>query len=156
MGAPRSPVGLRVIVGYKLAKAVAGLALGVTLLALGPDRAGDALEALASSVRRHAVQAWSLALGRLLARAAAEEAMGVVAVAALLDGCFSAFEAWALHLRLWWSPWLIIVSTSALLPVEVVALVRNPGAGRVGLLVVNAAIVGYLAWRRATVVKAPR
>jgi uncharacterized membrane protein (DUF2068 family) len=43
----------------------------------------------------------------------------------------------------------VVATTSSLLPIEVVTLVRHPSAGRVMLVLVNALIVVYLIQRRA-------
>jgi uncharacterized membrane protein (DUF2068 family) len=65
----------------------------------------------------------------------------VVAVAVIVDGTVTLVEGWALHGRYRWSRWLVVATTSSLLPIEVVTLVRHPSAGRVMLVLVNALIV---------------
>ena len=142
------PAGERVIVGYKLVKAAAVLLLGTALLTLGPTVAGVELRALAAAARHHAAPAWSIALADWLVREATGRNTVVVGLAALLDGVSSGFEGWALRRRFPWAPWLIVGSTSTLLPFEVTVLLRHPSLVRAGLLALNLLIVGYLVWRR--------
>jgi uncharacterized membrane protein (DUF2068 family) len=141
-------IGLRLIVGYKLVKALAELLLGVVLLFLGLAGLADHLQAVALSFRHHAAEAWSIALADRLVRAATERNLLVVALASILDGVVSSVEGWALHRRYGWSRWLVVGATACLLPFEVAALVRHLTAGRIALLSMNALIVVYLVLRR--------
>jgi uncharacterized membrane protein (DUF2068 family) len=52
----------------------------------------------------------------------------------------------ALHKR--WAEYLTVLATGALIPVEVAEIVRRPTLLRVGALVLNLAIVGWLAYRK--------
>lgn len=138
-------LGVRLIVGYKLLKALAELALAALLLSAG---AAEEVRQLASALRDHATAAWSIALADQLVHVASGRHLMVVALASIADAIFSAFEGWALHRRYSWSRWLIVIATGCLLPFEVAALVRRFTAGRVVLLIINALIVAYLARRR--------
>jgi uncharacterized membrane protein (DUF2068 family) len=141
-------LGVRLIVGYKLAKAAAALSLGVLLLFLGSAGLAHELREVAAALRHHFAAAWSVELSEALVRAAGGRHLLVVAVALLLDGVSSLVEGWALHRRYRWSRWLIVAATSALLPFEVLSLFRRLSLGRFAILLVNAAIVAYLARRR--------
>lgn len=136
-------VGVRVIVGYKLVKAALGLVLGVVLLVFSTSVTAE-LRLVASMLRAHALGAWSFMLADRVAGFATREHVALVGVAALFDAAFSAFEGWALHKRYGWSRWLIVVSTSALVPFEIYELARRFTIGRALVLVVNAWIVIYL------------
>jgi uncharacterized membrane protein (DUF2068 family) len=136
--------GLRLIVGYKLVKAAAGLAIGVLILTLMSFGLAEHLQAFALTVRNHAAEAWSIALAKWLTNAATSRRLLVIALACLLDAVFSAFEAWALRRRYRWSGWLIVAATSALLPFEAVALAKHFTAGRAVLAAANVLIVLYL------------
>lgn len=140
-------IGVRLIVGYKIAKAGAELLLGALLLTLGSASLAEGLRAVALTVRHHAAEAWSIELAERLVQVAAGRNL-VVALALLLDGVSSLVEGWALHRRYRWSRWLIVGATSCLLPFEVVALIRHLAPGRVVLLLGNALIVAYLIQRR--------
>lgn len=116
-----APVGLRLIIGYKFAKAAVELLPGALLLSLGAAGLTGDLKALALFLHRHATEAWSISLAQHLVHATTQRNVLVVAVAALLDGALTLIEAYALHRRYRWSRWLVIGTTSCSLPVEVVA-----------------------------------
>jgi uncharacterized membrane protein (DUF2068 family) len=137
--------GLVLIITYKLGKGglwlvlALGLAIGIHL------GIGHRLAGAAEQLRHHATHAWSLALARLLVRASTPRGLWTMVVALLADGVVSLIEGWALLHGRWWGPWLVVVATGALLPYELFAVARHPHLGRVALLVVNLAIVVYLA-----------
>ena len=85
-------LGVRLIVGYKLTKAVAALSLGVLFLLLGKAGLAQGLLAVASILRHHAVEAWSIELSAWLVRAASGRHLEVVSFALLLDGVSSLVE----------------------------------------------------------------
>ena len=141
--------GLVLVIGYKLGKGLLEIALGVAFVLAIRMGIGEDLVAIAEHLRHHA-RAWSIELARLVMRAARPRALWTIAVALSADGVFSLFEGWSLVRGWWWGPWLVVVATSALLPFEVVALVREPHVARAVVLAINAAIVVYLAgksWR---------
>jgi len=152
-GAAQDAVGLRLIIGYKFAKASAECLFAGLLLLLGTTHVTEELRAAAQGMQRHATEAWSLALAGRLVHAATARTVLLVAVAAFLDGVLSWVEGWALHRRYRWSGWLVVGTTVSLLPFEAVELVRRLSWGRVALLVINALIVVYLVRNR---VEAPR
>ncbi|MDP9148910.1 MAG: DUF2127 domain-containing protein [Myxococcota bacterium] len=140
--------GLWVIIIYKLAKGSLWLAFAGTLVALMQVHVplGDRLLGVAAHLRHHS-GAWSVALAELVVRAATRRGLWTIAFALTADGMVSLLEGWALFHGHWWGPWLVVVATGGFLPFEVVALLRRPTALRVALLVVNLAIVVYLALR---------
>ncbi|MGD0676486.1 MAG: DUF2127 domain-containing protein [Polyangiaceae bacterium] len=136
--------GLIAIITYKLVKGGAWLVLAA-VLALGTRwGVGGLLLRLADQLRHHA-QAWSIALAKVVVRAATRRGLWTIAFALVADGTSSLIEGWALLRGHWWGPWLVVVSTGSLLPFEVVALARHAHLGRVALLAVNCVIVFYLA-----------
>ena len=48
-----------------------------------------------------------------------------------------------------WAEWLTVIVTASFIPFEIYELARRPGAAKVFAIALNAAIVAYLAWRRA-------
>jgi len=140
-------VGLRLIVGYKLAKATAELLIGLALL-VDSSMLTHQLQLLAGNVREHTAEAWSVALAEQFVHAATQRHLLVGGVAACLDGALTFAEAWALHSRYRWARWLVIGTTSCLLPMEVIAVVRHASLFRVVLLSVNVLIVINLVCRR--------
>ena len=141
-------LGLRLIIGYKLVKAAAGFLLGVLIFSLASAGLADELQTVALNFRNHATAAWSVTLAKWLMGATTSRNLRVVAIAALLDAAASLFEGWALHRRFGWSRWLVVLTTSSLLPLEAVAIVRHFSAGRVALMIVNVLIVVYLVRHR--------
>ena len=142
--AARREAALSLIIGYKLVKGGTWLVLAVVILVLMHMGLEDRLLGLAEHLRHHA-NAWSLALARLVVGAASRRGLAAILVALLADGCFSLLEGWALYHGRWWGPWLVVIGTGALLPFEVVALVRHLHPARALVLAVNVAIVWYLA-----------
>lgn len=153
--AGRREAGLVVIIAYKLVKGVLWLVLALVLLvATRMGLAGHLLGA--ADHLRHNAHAWSLALAKLLVQAATRRGMWTLIVALLVDGVASLVEGWALYHGRWWGPWLVVATTASLLPFEVVALVRHVHAERIALLVVNLAIVVYLARKAVREARAHR
>ncbi len=142
--ADRAPeTGLRLIIAYKVVKATVAVLLGTLLLGASGFALAD-VQALATSLLRHATSAWSIRLAKTLLDAATARNLQIIAVACLLDAALTGVEAWALHRRFWWSGWLVVAATSALLPFEGIALVRHFALGRVVITVGNVLIVAYL------------
>ncbi len=136
--------GLVLIIAYKLTKGGLWLVLAVTILVMMRMGLGDRLLGLADHLRLHA-HAWSLRLADLAVRASSRRALWTIVVALVADGTLTLFEAWALIHGQWWGPWLVVVATGSLLPFEIAALVRHPHIIRSLVLLVNLAIVAYLA-----------
>lgn len=139
--------GLRLIIAYKLVKAAGEVGAAVLIAALVAAGLASDLHAIAEQLRRHVVHAWSIWVANLLLRALGARSLELVSAALWLDGAFSFLEGWALHRRWWWGPWLVVVATGALVPFEIIALVRRVHVGRILLLAINLAIVVYLARR---------
>lgn len=140
------PRGLRLIIAYKVGKGVLWLVLAAVLSVFMRLGLGDRLLSFADVLRHHA-HAWSLKLARLLVRADDPRVLWTLVAALLADGVASLLEGWALIYGHWWGPWLVVITTSSLLPFEIAAIARKPHALRLLLLLVNAAIVVYLARR---------
>jgi len=156
MSEDTSPLGVRVIVVYKLAKAGAELVLAalLTVVLIGGEewRAHD----IAIALSRHFTGAWSLELTALIARAAAPHSVELAIVALVLDGALTLGEGWALYRDFTWAPWIVVVTTGSRIPFELFELARRPRAGRVLIVVANAMIVAYLAVRAARARRASR
>jgi len=72
----------------------------------------------------------------------------VLAVAALLYAALETTEGLGLALRRRWADYLTVLATGVLIPWEVIEVFRKVTFLRVGALVVNVAIVVYLAYRK--------
>jgi uncharacterized membrane protein (DUF2068 family) len=140
----RREPGLIVIITYKLVKGVLWLVLAATIVVMMRMGLGDHLLGLARHLRLHAHH-WSLALANLVVKASSRRSLWRIAFALVADGSVTLLEGWSLLHGRWWGPWLVVVATGSLLPIEVYALVRHPHVVRALIFVVNIAIVVYLA-----------
>lgn len=139
--------GLRLIIGYKLARAAVTLTAAGLLVAAALSGHAGALDELALRLRGHMTSAWSIVLADALVRAVTPRHLLLLAAACGLDGSFTFVEGWSLWRDWWWGPWLVVVTTAAFVPFEVVVLVRHLAWGRAILLAVNIAVAVYLARR---------
>jgi len=151
-GRPRTAedLALRSIVLYKMVKAAVALGAGVVLLALWPFGLPEWIEHLAIRLRHHFVEAWTVHLADWLVKHTSRHRIELSIAALFLDGGMTGIEGWSLKRRYWWGPWLVVVATGSLLPVEVYEWIRHPHVGRAVLFIVNLAIVLFLAhhaWR---------
>ena len=134
---------VRLIALFKLLKGVLLFALGVAALKLlHMDIAG-------------AVEDWTMRLGfmqnsrfvgRALATAAAVTPNRVrdLIVGSFLYGGLFLTEGIGLWLLKRWAMWFTVIITGSFLPVEFYEFARHPGTGKVALLAINLALVGYL------------
>ncbi len=144
---PVVTAGIRLIVLYKLVKGAIEAA-GALVLAAGPSLGIDqAIVRTALALQHHATRAWAVHLSQSLSVLSTPGHLRLAAVALSLDATLTLVEGWSLRRGHWWGPWLVVLATGALLPFEVVYLARRPRPGRLIVLLVNALIVGYLAWR---------
>jgi uncharacterized membrane protein (DUF2068 family) len=139
------PVGLRLIVTYKIVKAVLQVAAAALLFYGAAHGLGARLADFAEHLREHAVHAWSNVFAAALLRFVhARHSLVWTADALLFDAALSGVEAWALSRRYTWGEWLVVGTTAFLIPFEIVALLHHVRVGRAILLVLNVAIVAYL------------
>jgi uncharacterized membrane protein (DUF2068 family) len=71
----------------------------------------------------------------------------VFGVVALAYGALEGVEAYGLWTRKRWAEWLTVLATALLLIPEVIELTKGASLLKVGGLVVNLLVVGYLIWR---------
>ncbi|HZS13441.1 MAG TPA: DUF2127 domain-containing protein [Candidatus Dormibacteraeota bacterium] len=74
---------------------------------------------------------------------------------AILYGLLELLEGMGLLMRRRWAEYLVLVSTSAFLPVEVDELARHPTPLKAVALLVNIAIMAYLVWRKRLFLERP-
>jgi len=146
--------GEKAIIVYKLGRAcVQGLAAALLLLG-ARDGLGAALARVAQRIADHAVHASVAALAhRILAALPHLQLLGAALAA---DAGLAALEGWALARGHRWGEWLVVVTTGSLLPWEAWELIRRPSLVRLLLLVVNLAVVLYLALRIVRRSRPPR
>jgi uncharacterized membrane protein (DUF2068 family) len=155
-GAPHEPsdAGLRVIIAYKGAKAIAWPLLALVLFVALRAGLDERIQAAILRFHSHLSRQWSIELAEWALRTATRRHLAMASGALFLDGIVSGVEAWALHRRKPWGEWLVVLATGSLLPFEIVRLIRKPKLGRFLVLAVNLAVVGYLSWRLRAEAKA--
>jgi uncharacterized membrane protein (DUF2068 family) len=134
-GAEAQETGVRVIVTYKVVKAILQLVAAAVLFYGVRHGLTASLTRFADHLRHHAVNAWSNIVVHLLERFlhAPHSILWTAGV-----------EGYALSRGYAWGEWLVVVTTGSLIPFEIFALTRHVRAGRVILLILNLLIVGYL------------
>ncbi|MFL5307008.1 MAG: DUF2127 domain-containing protein [Polyangia bacterium] len=144
-GTEANATGVRLILFYKLAKAVLQTAAGLVLLYWGHHGLTATLAQFADNLRHHAVHAWSNILIHVLFKFThAHHGIVFTACALFGDAALSSVEGYALWRGYTWGEWLVVATTSGLIPFEIYALTRHFRAGRVVLLLLNVVIVAYL------------
>jgi uncharacterized membrane protein (DUF2068 family) len=140
---PRAP-GVRLIVLYKYAKAVAEVLLAIAIMVLVISGSVGRAYDLAAAMREQMLHHWSIKLAEFLMRSLTATRLWWVVAALIGDSIISAVEGWALGRGYHWAAWLVVAATSLLLPVEVIELSYRTTAGRILIFAINLSIVLYL------------
>jgi uncharacterized membrane protein (DUF2068 family) len=142
----RKDRGLRLIALFKFAKIVLLIAVGLgALRLLDPDTAARAQRwatALATSSDRRLVQ-------QLLAQVVglSPGRLEVLALGAFLYAGLFTTEGVGLWWGRRWAEYLTVVATASFVPIEIFEILQRVSLPRVGALVTNIAVVGYLVYR---------
>ena len=139
------PRALRLIILYKLLKGGAVLSLALWLTLLGDHVHEQVLRLLQEVATRGHL---ALRLADWLEPRATVHALATARWVAWLDGTTTLAEGLLLHQGRAWGEWLVVVGAGLLIPFELLAVAHHPTPLRVLVLLGNAAIVAYLAWRR--------
>jgi uncharacterized membrane protein (DUF2068 family) len=141
----RSRVVLRLIAAERIVRSLLLLAAGIYLLSHRHTDFGRIADHVARSIeldpRRPFVRHLIEHLHRLHAGT-----LVLTGIAALGYGALELVEGVGLWLDQLWAEYLTVIATALLVPLEVYELVRKPSALKAGGIVVNLAIVAYLAW----------
>ena len=134
---------VRLIALFKLLKGVLLIAVGVAALKL---LHADIASLVESWVAVLGLDQNSRFVGRALSTAAALTPNRVrdLIVGSFLYGGLFLTEGIGLWLLKRWAMWFTVIITGSFLPLEIYELTRHPSAGKIGLLAVNLALVGYL------------
>ena len=142
---PRSRRIIRLIAAERIVRSLLLLAAGVYLLSHRHTDFGRLADHVARAVeldpRRPLVRHLIERLHRLHAGT-----IVLTGLAALGYGALELVEGVGLWLDKLWAEYLTVIATSLLIPLEVYELVRKPSLLKAGGIVVNVAIVAYLAW----------
>ncbi len=87
-------------------------------------------------------------LFRLLAYVGAFNHITIIAVAGIAYAALEATEGIGLALRRRWAEYLTVIATGILIPYEAYEVVLHATLFKVGALLLNIAVVGYLAYRK--------
>jgi uncharacterized membrane protein (DUF2068 family) len=141
---------IKVIIVDKLARTVVLFALGVGLLVAGHNGALDywadwAENQLNLNVGHNIIL---LLLLRLLVYVGAFRHITLIAFSAILYAALEATEGVGLAARRRWAEYLTVIATGILIPFEVYEVLLRPTLFKVGALLLNLAVVGYLAYRK--------
>jgi uncharacterized membrane protein (DUF2068 family) len=140
---PRA-AGVRLIVAYKLTKALVFMALAVVITTLALSGYIDKAYELAHTMRDHLVNHWAVKLAAFLMRWLTMARIWWVVAALAGDAIVSAIEGLALARGYAWAAWLVVAATSLLLPVEVIEIAYRTTLARVAIFAINLGIVLYL------------
>ena len=133
----KRPLGLEAIIDYKLTKAVVELILGL-LLVIGLVRGAEAMSAtFAQVILDHASGAWALRVATIIVLTGTSGHVKIAAAVAIADSVLSAVEGLALRAGRWWAPWLVVIATGSLIPVEIWEIIRKPKPVRGAILIIN-------------------
>ena len=135
------------IIAFKAFKCLTLVAVGVVLLA---TRHADPADLLIRGALILHVPLTSRILDRALhmALSLTVAKQTGIALTAFGYGALMGAEGIALYLRKPWARWFTIIATASFIPVEIYEIAREPHLVRLGVLVVNAAIVVYLVRRK--------
>jgi uncharacterized membrane protein (DUF2068 family) len=144
MKARTDEAAFQAVITYKAVKGLVQLLLALLLSVSLLVGWGDELQDWAHEFRNHSTRAYAVEISRLLEKATTPRGLHITLAALWLDGAVTLLEGWALRRRHWWGPWVVVGVSGALLPFEVVEMVRRFRWTRLLVLVVNAAVVAFL------------
>jgi uncharacterized membrane protein (DUF2068 family) len=149
--------GLVLIAAYKLLLALFFIALGVGALRLVGKDVGDVLYQIASDLKFNPEGRF---VNFILDRASLldDPMLRRIGFGAFCYAAIGIAEAIGLYLEKAWGEYLTLIITASFLPWEILEIVRRHTMPRVGLLVVNIAVLIYLSklvWERQHGSKAP-
>lgn len=139
------PVGMRLIITYKFVKGPISLALAAALT-FASARSLHALEWII-----HEFTDWGPFMARVghwMHRHLSNGLTGKAALLAWLDGSSTVIEGILLATGFGWAEWIVVAVLGALIPFEAYGFIRHPTSTRAAVMIVNALVVAYLAWRR--------
>ena len=146
---------IKVIIVERIVKSTVLLLGAVGLLIAGHsgylDRWGDYAENQLNLNVGHNIVITLLL--RLLAFVGNFNHLTVIAVAGILYAALEATEGVGLALRRRWAEYLTVIATGILIPYEAYEVVLHATLFKVGALLLNLAVVGYLAYRKRLFVR---
>jgi uncharacterized membrane protein (DUF2068 family) len=141
---------IKVIIVERIVKAIVLVALGVGLLVIGRKGwldiwASYAQDQLNLNVGRSIILQLLL---RGVVYLGAFNHITLLAVSAIAYAALEATEGVGLAMRRRWAEYLTVIATGILIPYEVYEVIMRPTLFKVGALLLNLAVVGYLTYRK--------
>jgi uncharacterized membrane protein (DUF2068 family) len=141
---------IKVIIAERIVKAIVLIALAIGLMVAGEKRwlatwAEYAQDQLNLDAGRGIIVQLLL---RLLVFIGNFSHVNVVAVAAIAYALLEGTEGVGLAMRRRWAEYLTVIATGLLIPYEFYEVIRHVTLFKVGALLLNLAVVGYLAYRK--------
>ena len=141
---------IKVIIVERILKAIVLIALGVGLLVAGRNGwldlwASWAEDQLNLNVGRNIIVQLLL---RLITYIGAFNHISILAVSAIGYAALEATEGVGLAMRRRWAEYLTVIATGILIPYEAYEVVNHATLFKAGALLLNLAVVGYLAYRK--------
>jgi uncharacterized membrane protein (DUF2068 family) len=137
---------LRLIALFKLLKAAVLIALGVGALKLLHKDVAGAIEHWVELLKLDPSNYYIDAALEKVSRVTPDKIKELGLGSLIYAGLFST-EGIGLWLEKGWAEWLTVVITSSLVPIEIYEIYRHPTAIKIGVLLINIAIVAYLGYR---------
>jgi len=141
---------IKVIIVERIVKAIVLIALGIGLLVAGRKGWLDiwatwAEDQLNLNVGRNIIVQLLL---RLLAYIGSFSHVTILALSAIAYAALEATEGVGLAMRRRWAEYLTVIATGILIPYEAYEVINHATLFKVGALLLNLAVVGYLAYRK--------
>jgi len=141
---------IKVIIVERIAKAIVLVAIGIGLLVAGQkgwldNWAEYAQDQLNLTVGRNIILELLL---RALVYVGAFTHITLLAISAMAYAALEATEGVGLAMRRRWAEYLTVIATGILIPYEAYEVIMHPTLFKVGALLLNLAVVGYLAYRK--------
>ena len=141
---------IKVIIVERIVKAIVLIALGITLLVAGHKGWLDAWADFAENqlnlnVGRNIIMQLLL---RVLVYIGAFNHISLLAISAIAYAALEGTEGVGLAMRRRWAEYLTVIATGVLIPFETYEVIFHPSLFKVGALLLNLAVVGYLAYRK--------
>jgi uncharacterized membrane protein (DUF2068 family) len=137
---------IRLIAAFKLVKAILLIAVGVGALKLIHRDAASTLDRWAAMLGFDPGNQYVDSALQKLANLPPHKIKGLGVGSFVYAGLFL-IEGIGLWMVRRWAEWFTVIVTSSLVPVEIYEIHRHPGPVKILVLIINLAVVGYLAYR---------
>jgi uncharacterized membrane protein (DUF2068 family) len=137
---------IRLIAAFKLLKAILLIAVGVGALKLLHQDAAGTLDRWAAMLGFDPGNQYVDSALQKLANLPPNKIKGLGVGSFVYAGLFL-IEGIGLWMVRRWAEWFTVIVTSSLVPVEIYEIHRHPSPVKILVLIINLAVVGYLAYR---------